>query len=112
MPGALPGLGWFAALAALLGACAASESSDDAFQGVLPLCNELFVAESKPRPPDADPDPHLEEVAQGIRERAAGFDTPAGVRYLRSLLDRESDEQTRACVHRLLADLREDDDAG
>jgi len=107
LPAASLALGFLAALAGLAVSCQLDQSKDDAFQGVLPLCNELFVAESKT--PGVDATAHLDDLSRQVRARAAAFDTPAGVAYLRSRLEREPDDHERACINRLLAGLRQDD---
>ena len=101
------GLGLLAVLAGALLSCQPGETKDVAFQRVLPLCNELFRPNSTARPPGFDSTARLEEVSRQIREHAAEFKTPAGVRYLRARLEREPDEIARACIRRLLDDLSE-----
>src|SRR5262245_28239335 len=99
-------LSLLAGLATTLISCRPDESKDLAFQRVLPLCNELFLPNSMARPPGFDLSARLEDLSRQIREHAAEFNTPAGVRYLRVRLERERDDIARACVRRLLDDLR------
>ena len=101
------GLGLLGVLAAAPISCQADK--DVAFRRVLPLCNELFLPNSMARPPGFDLPARLEEVSRQIREHAAEFNTPAGVRYLRARLEREHDDIARACIRRLLDDLSEGD---
>jgi hypothetical protein len=97
-------LGLLAIGAAALAACDSDQGRDDAFQQVLPLCTELFVHAEGP-----DASGRADDLSRRIREHSAQFETPAGVHYLRSRLDRETDDVARACIHRLLSDLQEDD---
>lgn len=98
------------ALLALLGlalaGCRADEARDVAFQRVLPLCNEYFRPASM-APPGSAAGAHQDDLSRQIRAHAAEFNTPAGVRYLLVRLQRERDDAARACIRRLLDDLRE-----
>jgi hypothetical protein len=100
--------GGLAAFAAVLASCQPDESRDLAFRRVLPLCNELFLPGSMASPPGMEVGGRSDELLRQIREHAAEFSTPAGVRYLRGRLDRETDDVARECIRRLLDDLRED----
>ena len=100
-------LSLLAVLAGAITACPPDQSHDLAFEQVLPLCNEFFHPNSIARPPDFDLSGHQDDLSRQIREHAAQFSTPAGVRYLRGRLDREPDDLARAYLRRLLEDLRE-----
>ena len=103
----LRGLALLALLAVGPAGCRPDESRDAAFQRVLPLCNEYFLPSSTARPPGVDSSSSRDDLSRRIREHAAEFDTPAGVHYLLARLQREGDEAARACIRRLLDDLRE-----
>jgi len=107
IPDPLGGLAVLALLAAGVEGCRPDESRDVAFQRVLPLCNQYFGSTSSPGPPGSDASRQGDDLSRQIREHAAEFDTPAGVHYLLLRLQGERDEAARACIRRLLDDLRE-----
>ena len=96
-------LGLLAIGVAAFAACGSDQGRDDAFQQVLPICEELSRLGAGPGASG-----RADDLSRKIRERSGQFETPAGVRYLRSRLDRETDDVARACIHRLLSDLQED----
>jgi len=75
-----------------------ASSLDDAFESVLPLCEQYFLPNSMARAPGTDINAVLRDTKAEIRRRSVVFRSPAGRSYLASRLSVEEDDVAKACI--------------